>query len=201
MATASALSPVFLPRMISTSIMRSTGEKKWMPMKFFGRAEFFASAVIGMVEVLEANTADGFQHGFRLLGRHLLDLRILEHRLDDEVAAGEVGVVGGRRDQRQQLFLVLRLGAALLHRIGDQACRNAPCPSRRTAMSRSSSTTGMPALAVHIGDAGAHEAGAEHADLLELRLRHARPAGARPCSVPAARRTASGSSPPLPSSA
>ena len=38
--------------------MRSTGEKKWMPMKFFGRAEFFARLVIGMVEVLEAKIAD-----------------------------------------------------------------------------------------------------------------------------------------------
>ena len=28
--------------------MRSTGEKKWMPMKFFGRAEFFARPVIGI---------------------------------------------------------------------------------------------------------------------------------------------------------
>ena len=73
--------------MISTSIMRSTGEKKWMPMKFFGRAEFFASEVIGMVEVLEAKIAAGFQHGLGLLRRDLLDLRILEHRLDDEVGS------------------------------------------------------------------------------------------------------------------
>jgi hypothetical protein len=34
--------------MISTSIILSTGEKKWMPMKFFGRFEFLASEVIGM---------------------------------------------------------------------------------------------------------------------------------------------------------
>ena len=94
--------------MISTSIIRSTGEKKWMPMKFFGRAEFFASPVIGMVEVLEAKIADRLQHGLGLLGDALLDLRILEHRLDDEVAAVELGVVVGRRDQRQQLLLLLR---------------------------------------------------------------------------------------------
>jgi len=46
--------------MISTSIILSTGEKKWMPMKFFGRAEFFASAVIGIVEVFDAKIAAGF---------------------------------------------------------------------------------------------------------------------------------------------
>jgi hypothetical protein len=40
--------------MISTSIILSTGEKKWMPMKFFGRFEFLASPVIGRVEVFDA---------------------------------------------------------------------------------------------------------------------------------------------------
>ena len=36
--------------------MRSTGEKKWMPMKFAGRFESAASDVIGRVEVFEPNT-------------------------------------------------------------------------------------------------------------------------------------------------
>ncbi len=53
-AAASALSPVSLPRMISISIMRSTGEKKWMPMKRAGSLNSEASEVIGSVEVLEA---------------------------------------------------------------------------------------------------------------------------------------------------
>ena len=91
---ASALSPVFLPRMISTSIMRSTGEKKWMPMKFFGRAEFFASAVIGMVEVLEAKIAAGFSTASAFSVATFLTLGILEHRLDDEV--------GSRRDRHSR---------------------------------------------------------------------------------------------------
>ena len=52
-AVASATSPVFLPRMISTSIMRSTGEKKWMPMNCAGSLNSSASEVIGSVEVLE----------------------------------------------------------------------------------------------------------------------------------------------------
>ena len=38
--------------MISTSIIFSTGEKKWMPMKFSGFCEVSASEVIGSVEVL-----------------------------------------------------------------------------------------------------------------------------------------------------
>ena len=42
--------------MISTSIILSTGEKKCMPMKFFGSFDSSASDVIGKVEVLEPNT-------------------------------------------------------------------------------------------------------------------------------------------------
>ncbi len=53
-AVASALWPVFAPMMISTSIIRSTGEKKWMPMKFSGFCEVSASEPIGSVEVLLA---------------------------------------------------------------------------------------------------------------------------------------------------
>ena len=81
--------------MISTSIILSTGEKKWMPMKFFGpRRNSWQAPVIGMVEVLEAKIADAGQHRLAPFGRRLLDARILEHRLDDEVAAGERGIVG-----------------------------------------------------------------------------------------------------------
>ena len=43
--------------MISISIMSSTGEKKWMPMKRFGSLNSAASEVIGSVEVLEARMA------------------------------------------------------------------------------------------------------------------------------------------------
>jgi hypothetical protein len=45
--------------MISTSIILSTGEKKWMPMKSSGRTLASARPVIGRVEVLEPNTAPG----------------------------------------------------------------------------------------------------------------------------------------------
>jgi len=37
--------------------MRSTGEKKWRPMKFSGRVLASARPVIGRVEVLEAKIA------------------------------------------------------------------------------------------------------------------------------------------------
>ena len=83
--------------MISTSSIFSTGEKKWMPTNCSGRREALASPEIGSVEVLEAKIASG-PITASTFGDHLgLDLRILEHRLDDEVAAGERGIIGRRR--------------------------------------------------------------------------------------------------------
>ncbi len=43
--------------MISTSIILSTGEKKWMPMNLSCLAEAVASSEIGMVEVFEPKIA------------------------------------------------------------------------------------------------------------------------------------------------
>ena len=79
--------------MISTSIILSTGEKKWMPMKRVGSLNSAASDVIGSVEVLEPNTTSSPITACDL-GDHVgLDLAVLEHRLDDEVAVLQRGVV------------------------------------------------------------------------------------------------------------
>ncbi len=56
-ARASVSGEVFLPTMISTSGIFSTGEKKCRPMNCSGRDEASARPVIGRVEVFEANTA------------------------------------------------------------------------------------------------------------------------------------------------
>ena len=65
------------------------------------------------------------------LAEHLvLERDVLEDGLDDEVAAGEIGVVIGRRDAREH-FVALRLGQLASRR---PPCRAAsastPCPSR-----------------------------------------------------------------------
>ncbi len=58
-ARPSASSPVSGPRMISTSGILSTGEKKCRPMKSAGRSTPSASRPMGRVEVLEQSSASG----------------------------------------------------------------------------------------------------------------------------------------------
>ena len=83
--------------MISTSGIFCTGEKKCTPTKFSGLSQASASEVIGSVEVLEAKIASGPEHGLRLAGGLGLDGAILEHGLDDEIAARQRRVVRRRR--------------------------------------------------------------------------------------------------------
>ena len=186
--------------MISTSIIFSTGEKKWMPMKLPGSCEVFGErgdrqrrGVGGEDRVGASAAAAALAIGLRL------DLAILEHGLDDEVA-----VLRARRSRRSRVMRASSASRspALARPFAIRSSITSLCdgalPLSALSWSRSISTTSMPACARDIGDAGAHEAGADDADLLELGRRHVRADGARPCSVPASRGTASGSSPPLP---
>ncbi len=104
----------------------------------------------------------------RFLGRTLLDLGVLEHGLDDEVRTLYVGVVGGRRDQAEELVLLLRPGAAFLDRVRDQIVRMrlALFGRRHVTVEQHHRNAG---LRRHVGDARAHEARAENGDLPELR--------------------------------
>ena len=65
-----------------------------------------ASDVIGSVEVLEPKIALSPITACDLRDHVGLDLAVLEHRLDDEVASFERAVVGGRRDARKQRIAV-----------------------------------------------------------------------------------------------
>ena len=61
--------------MISTSIILSTGEKKWMPMNLPCSLKLSASEVIGSVEVLEAKIASAFRYCCALAKVSALTLR------------------------------------------------------------------------------------------------------------------------------
>ena len=66
------------------------GEKKWRPTKFSGRALALARPLIGSVEVLRREQAARREHRLGLLRDLRLQLAVLEHRLDDQVAAVQV---------------------------------------------------------------------------------------------------------------
>ena len=167
-AVASARSPVFFAMITSTSIIFSTGEKKWMPMKSCGRGEAAASEVIGSVEVLEPKIASATHRRERARDHVLLDGAVLEHRLDDEVGVGERREVGAGRDPRER-------GVAGRPRL---------IRPRETSLSSEAAIVALPFSALacvaveerdgdagpraDCGDAGAHEARAD--DRRSLRI-------------------------------
>ena len=179
--------------MISTSGIFSTGEKKCRPMKCSGRDEASARPVIGRVEVLEANTASGRQRGLGLLRGLGLDLAVLEHRLDHQVwqslSAPKSGVAVTLASSASALSCV---EAAALHQLAELVgdVRLALVGGRLVAVDQHDVEAGLHRDG---GDARAHQAGAEHADLLVLLLRHALGPAAPACWLPAGRRTACGS--------
>jgi hypothetical protein len=94
--------------MISTSFILSTGLKKWMPMNFSGRALAVASPADRQGGGVAGKEAARGQHRLGLAGHLGLQLALLEHRLDDQVATLQVGSLVGRRDAGQQGGLVVR---------------------------------------------------------------------------------------------
>ena len=83
-------------RTISTRLIAGAGLKKWTPHTRSGRSVTTASSTTGSVEVLVARMAS-VRHDVVELGEEvLLDVEVLDHRLEHQVAVGEgVQVVGG----------------------------------------------------------------------------------------------------------
>ena len=69
-----------------------------MPMNLLWSLNSSASELIGSVEVLEAKIASGLQQRLRLGVGLGLDLAVLEHGFDDEIAILQHVVIGGRGD-------------------------------------------------------------------------------------------------------
>ena len=153
--------------MISTSGIFSTGEKKWMPMKLFGRCDALARPVIGSVDVLLANT-DVFGNdrlGFR--GDVRLDAAVLEHRLDHEIGAFEQRVIDGRLDTAEDRIGLLLLAPALFDFLG-QRLRGIGLAFLRGLERGIDQHDVHAGHGRHVGNARTHHAGAEHAELLDL---------------------------------
>ena len=95
-----------------------------------------------------------------------LHLAVFEHRLDDEIAILQCDKIRRRRDAREHRVAVGRGGAAAIDLIGHQLLRMRLALFRgfRVLVDEDDFETGKRA---DISDAGAHETGAEHADLLD----------------------------------
>ena len=112
----------------------------------------------------------------------VLELGVLEDRLDDDVTVGEVGVVHGRGDPVQQSLRLLLGGLAALQRLGLQALGVGLALLRCLQLDVLEDDLHA-GLRGNVGDGGAHHAGADHAQLLELLTRHVLRAGAPAVAV------------------
>ncbi len=135
-------------------------------MNWSGRDEASARPVIGRVEVFDANTAVFGSAASAFL------VAILEHRLDHEVAVLERAEVRRRRDLGQHRIGLRLVEALALHQLSQLVSdvRLALVGRRLVAVDQHDVE---PGLHRDGGDARAHQAGAQHADLLVLLLRHA----------------------------
>jgi hypothetical protein len=126
--------------------------------------------VIGKVEVLERDPLPN--RGFRLGDSLGLDLAILEHRLDHEVARLECTIVGGGRDAREQRVAVgcrrAALGDLISHELGRM--RLALVGRLLVAVDQHHVESGERS---DVGDAGAHEACTNDSNGFERRCRNA----------------------------
>ena len=135
----------------------------------------------------------GGQRGLGLLGRLGLDLAVLEHRLDHQLAALERAEVRRRRDAWPASRRACSCGeAAALHAACRARRRYAPCPCRpRPGRDRSARSRGRPAPRRW---RCRRPSGRRRACRSSCTPASARPwAGARACWPPAGRRTACGS--------
>ena len=110
----------------------------------------------------------GANNGFGGLGHVGLDLAGFEHRFDDQVAAGQIGIVRSRLDAVEDDLRLGRVHALLGQTIGRVLLALLGCS--QVAIEQHHLDAG---LRRHHGNARTHQAGAEHADLLRRHGRNA----------------------------
>ncbi len=124
----------------STSGSTGTGLKKCRPSTRLGFCVAAAIFMIGMLDVFDASTASGSVITLSSSAKILrLDGFVLDDGLDDQLAVGQVGQVGGERQPRERriaiVFAQLAFGRRTLQRLGDAAC-GPRSPARRSARRR-----------------------------------------------------------------
>ena len=110
--------------------------------------------------------------GLSHLGDLGLQFRILEHGLDDKVSALEVVIIGGRLDQGEERVALLLGHLAARHVLLDELA-GIVFPFFGI-LDRDIDEDGLDSGArLFVGDAGAHQAGADDGDLVEIICREA----------------------------
>ena len=123
-----------------------TGEKKWIPMKSSCRLDTGRQTSDRQGGGVGTEQRVGLDDVLDLLEHLVLEFLALEHRLDHEVDALEVGGIGCRGDPAEQRLGLFLRGAAPLERLGLQLLGQA-LPLAAASALTSLSTTSKPALA------------------------------------------------------
>ena len=161
---------VFAPRTISSSRITFAGEKKCRPMTDSGRLVALAISLTSRYEVLLARIAPCLTMPSSLREHVLLDVHVLEHGLDDQVAIRERLEVERAGQQAHALLDVFRLELAALRRRVVVLADHAEAAVERVLLDLDDRHRNADVGEVH-RDAAAHRAGADHADLLDRNRR------------------------------
>ena len=164
-----------------------------MPMKRSGRPVTAASRVIEIDEVLEPMMASGLQPLARGRSRILrLTSSILGRRLDDDVGVGEIAALSARPEMRARAASTrLAVEQAALDGCGAFATPISAMPASMRSGDTSLSATSKPGERADMGDALAHLARADDADLANFKAHFRPPSANKPApNRRAARRAA-----------
>ena len=158
---------VFSARTISSRRMMFAGEKKWSPTTSCGRFVSAAIASTSKVEVLVAMMAPDFGNFIELAEHLLLKRHVFEHGLDDEVGLAEVGHLKRRRQLGEPIGRLRRRNAAALG-VGRKRVLDARHALVERLLRRLDDGDGKAGIEERQRDAGAHGAGAQDADGLNV---------------------------------
>ena len=161
-------------RITSTSFISGTGLKKCRPPTLSGRLVAGASSVMHSDEVFDAMMQCGADHRLDLRVGLLLDLDVLDDRLDHQIAVLQVGVLrrAGEVAERRRLRV---LGDLALRRRRRQELVDAAEPLLQHVLVHFEHDGLEPGRRRHLRDARAHQPAAEHANRLDRHALFLRP--------------------------
>ena len=157
-------------RTISTRAITGAGLKKWTPHTLSGRPVSMASSITGQRRGVGGQDGAVLADAVELVEQVLLGGQVLDDRLDDEVAVGQLAEVGRGRDPAEGGLAVL-VGRACPSRPAWPATSRGRPPWRRPSPAAGAQHHLVAGLGRHLGDARAHDPRPDDAHALD---RHGR---------------------------